>query len=124
MMCCNPLPEPIPYMLFQVQIWKESLPFHTGDIFFFKIFVHDGWTVRTDFFIHKDQLCTRCTSKQTNVLLQDYILINMGYHGSALDMKNCLRTQNNAIPNQKSSATIMMMFNVILLCKGSLVLST
>lgn len=117
---CNSSAKHVPHMLYRIQVRWECWPFHTGDILRLKVFVNNVCTVRTGVVIHKHKFCAHGTSKQTYMLFQNDVPINLGCHGSDLNMQICSGAQYNSTPNEQSCTTVMVSFNdVVLVVTGT-----
>ncbi|GFW75533.1 uncharacterized protein TNCV_4427161 [Trichonephila clavipes] len=93
----------------------SKLPIHKGDIFRLKLFVYNVCTVRTGVVIHKQKFSTHGAPKQTYMLFQNDIPIDVACHGYTLNMQVSSGTKNNSSPNEPSCTTVTVSFNGVLL---------
>ncbi|GFS97168.1 uncharacterized protein TNCV_631301 [Trichonephila clavipes] len=84
----------------------SMLPIHTGDILRLKAFVYNVCTVKTDVVIHKQKFSTHGTPKQTYMLFQNDILIDLVCHRYTQNMQVSSGTKNNSSPNEPSCTTV------------------
>lgn len=68
------------HMLYWIQIRWECWPVYMGDILWFKAFDYDNCTLGTGDVIHKCIFCAHGTSKQTQILLQSDVPIDLASH--------------------------------------------
>ncbi|GFY19054.1 uncharacterized protein TNCV_3877421 [Trichonephila clavipes] len=115
----------------RVRVWKPhgerlnhvfALQRHTaptavcdGDICRLKAFVYNICTVRTDVVIHRQKFNTHGTPKQTYMLFQNDIPLDVAYHRYTLNMQGSSGTKNNSSPNEPSCNTVTVTFNGVLL---------
>ncbi|GFV43086.1 uncharacterized protein TNCV_5027761 [Trichonephila clavipes] len=90
-------------------------PIHTGDIIRLKAFVYSIFTVRTGVVIHKQKFSTHGALKQTYMLFQNDIPIDVAFHQFTLNMLVSSGTKNNSSPNEPSCTTLTVPFNGVLL---------
>ncbi|GFX61997.1 uncharacterized protein TNCV_276451 [Trichonephila clavipes] len=88
---------------------------HTADILRFKAFVYNVCTVRTGVVIHKQKFSTHGAPKQTYMLFQNDIPIDVACHRYTLNMQVSSGTMNNSSPNEPSCAYVTVSFNGVLL---------
>ncbi|GFX93432.1 uncharacterized protein TNCV_1093721 [Trichonephila clavipes] len=75
---------------------------HTGDILRFKAFVYNVYTVRMGVVIHKKKFSTHGIPKQTYMLIQNDIPIDV----ATLNMTVSSVTKNNSSANEPSCTTV------------------
>ncbi|GFV85661.1 uncharacterized protein TNCV_3436641 [Trichonephila clavipes] len=86
-----------------------------GDILRLKAFVNNVCMVRTGVVIHKQKFSTIGTPKQTYMLFQKDIPIDVVCHRYTLNMQVSSGTKNNSSPNEPSDITVTVSFNGVLL---------
>ncbi|GFS98344.1 uncharacterized protein TNCV_2208731 [Trichonephila clavipes] len=74
-------------MLYWIQVRGVCWPIHTGDILRLKALVYNVCMVRTGVVIHKQKFSTHGTPKQTYMLFQNDILIDVACHRYTLNMQ-------------------------------------
>ncbi|GFT30390.1 uncharacterized protein TNCV_2376851 [Trichonephila clavipes] len=84
---------------------------YAGDIFRLKAFVYNACMVRTGVVIHKQKFSTHGTPKQTYMLFQNDIPIDVACHRYTLNMQVSSDTLNNSFPNEPSCTTVTVSFN-------------
>ncbi|GFW53742.1 uncharacterized protein TNCV_3938361 [Trichonephila clavipes] len=89
-------------MLYWIQVRSECWPIHTGDILRLKVFVYNVCTVRTGVVIHKQKFSTHGAPKQTCMLFQNDIPIDVARHRYTLNMQVSSGTKNNSSPNARA----------------------
>ncbi|GFU89265.1 uncharacterized protein TNCV_4278791 [Trichonephila clavipes] len=88
-----------------------------GDIFRLKAFVYNVCTVRTGVVIHKQKFSSLGAPKQTYMLFQNDIPIDVACHRYSLNMQVLLE-QDNSSPNEPSCTTVTVVsFNCVLLVR-------
>ncbi|GFX27752.1 uncharacterized protein TNCV_3662391 [Trichonephila clavipes] len=75
-------------------------------MFRLKAFVYNVCTVRTGVVIHKQKFSTHGTPKQTYVLFQNDIPIDVACHRYTLNMQVSSGTMNNSSPNESSCSMV------------------
>ncbi|GFX73464.1 uncharacterized protein TNCV_3402751 [Trichonephila clavipes] len=87
------------------------------DIIRLKAFAYAPCTVRICFGTHKHKLCAHDTPKQTYMLFQNDVAIDLASHSSNLNMQVSSGTRKNYHPffNQQSCTTVTVSFNDFLL---------
>ncbi|GFX27636.1 uncharacterized protein TNCV_107341 [Trichonephila clavipes] len=91
-----------------------------GDIIRLKTFVYNVYTVRTGVVIHKQKFSPHDATKQTHMLCQNDILIDVACHRYTLKMQVSSGTKNNSSPKEASCTTVTVSFNgVLLVVKGT-----
>ncbi|GFT41701.1 uncharacterized protein TNCV_4707831 [Trichonephila clavipes] len=88
---------------------------HTGDILQLKAFVYNVCSVRTGVVIHKQKFSTHGAPKQTYMMFQNDILIDVACHRYTLNMQVSSGTKNNSSPNEPSCITVTVSFSGVLL---------
>ncbi|GFY07633.1 uncharacterized protein TNCV_4095031 [Trichonephila clavipes] len=78
----------------------SMLAIHTGDILRLKAFVYNVCTVRTGVVIHKQKFSTYGAPKQTYMLFQNNMPIDVACHRYTLNMQVSSGTKNISSPNQ------------------------
>ncbi|GFT88730.1 uncharacterized protein TNCV_905851 [Trichonephila clavipes] len=78
-------------------------------------FVYNVCTVRTCVVIHKQKFSTHGAPKQTYMLFQNDIPIEVACHRYTLNMQVSSGTKNNSSPNEPSCITLTVSFNGVLL---------
>ncbi|GFW52099.1 uncharacterized protein TNCV_2819681 [Trichonephila clavipes] len=73
-----------------------------SDILRLKAFVYSVCTVRTGIVIHKQKFSTHGAPKQTYMLFQNDIPIDVACHRYTLNMQVSSGTKNNSSPNEPS----------------------
>ncbi|GFV88613.1 uncharacterized protein TNCV_1244231 [Trichonephila clavipes] len=86
-----------------------------GDILRLKAFVYNVCTVRTGVVIHKQKFSTHGAPKQTYMLFQNDIPIDVVCHRYALNMQVSSGTKNNSSLNEPPCTTVTLSFNDVLL---------
>ncbi|GFX54549.1 uncharacterized protein TNCV_792361 [Trichonephila clavipes] len=86
-----------------------------GNILRLKAFVCNVCTVRTGVVIHKQKFSTHGTSKQTHMLFQNDIPIDVACRRYTLNMQVSSETKYNSSPNEPSCTTVTVSFNGVLL---------
>ncbi|GFY20188.1 uncharacterized protein TNCV_208201 [Trichonephila clavipes] len=105
-------------MLYWIQVrgFKSVCrPIHAGDILRLKAFVYNFCTVRSGVVNHKLKFSTHCTPKQTYMLFQNDILIDVACHRYTLNMQVSSGTKNNSSTNESSCTTVTVSFIGVLL---------
>ncbi|GFX96921.1 uncharacterized protein TNCV_1996531 [Trichonephila clavipes] len=102
-------------MLYWIQVRGVFWLIHTGDILRLKAFVYNVCTLRTGVVIHKQKFSTYGAPKQTYMLFQNDIPIDVACHRSFLNMQVSSGTKNNSSPNESSCTTVTVSFNGFLL---------
>ncbi|GFX43426.1 uncharacterized protein TNCV_4874461 [Trichonephila clavipes] len=76
--------------------------------------------VRTGVVIHKQKFSTHGTPKQTYMLFQNDIPLDVACHRYTLNMQVSSGTKNSSSPNEPSCTTVTVSFNgVILVVTGT-----
>ncbi|GFW84915.1 uncharacterized protein TNCV_682031 [Trichonephila clavipes] len=88
---------------------------HTGDILRLKAFVYNVYTVRTGVVIHKKKFSTNGAQKQTYLLFQNDIPIDVACHCYNMNMLVSSGTKNISSPKEPSCTTAKVSFNGVLL---------
>ncbi|GFW41964.1 uncharacterized protein TNCV_6731 [Trichonephila clavipes] len=114
-MGCNSSAKYIPHMLYWIQVRGVGWPIHMGDILLLKAFVYNVYTVTTGIVIHKQKFSPHDTTKQTYMLCQNAIPIDVAWHRYTLNMHLSSGTKNNSSPNESSCTTVTVSFNGVLL---------
>ncbi|GFS55654.1 uncharacterized protein TNCV_131661 [Trichonephila clavipes] len=78
-------------------------------------FVYNVCMVRTGVVIHKQKFSTHGAPKQTYMLFQNDIPIDVACHHYTLNMQVSSGTKNNSSPNEPSCTTVMVSFDGVLL---------
>ncbi|GFV62675.1 uncharacterized protein TNCV_2991221 [Trichonephila clavipes] len=112
---CNSSAKHIPHMLYWIQVRQVCWSIHTGDITRLKAFVYNVCTVRMGVVIHKQKFSTHGAPKQTYLLFQNDIPIDVACHRYTLNMQVSSVTKNNSSRNEPSCTTVMVSFNGVLL---------
>ncbi|GFW89343.1 uncharacterized protein TNCV_3966331 [Trichonephila clavipes] len=90
-------------------------PIHTCDILRLKAFAYDVCKGRTGVVIHKHKFYTYGAPRQTYMLFQNDIPMDLASHRSNLNMQVTSGTQNNPPPKQVVCTTKTVSFNDALL---------
>ncbi|GFX18993.1 uncharacterized protein TNCV_322981 [Trichonephila clavipes] len=87
---------------------------NTGHILRWKAFGYNVCTVRTGVVIHKQIFSTHGAPKQTYMLFQNDIPIDVACHCYTLNMQVSSGTKNNSSPNEPSCTTVTVSFSGVL----------
>ncbi|GFW17083.1 uncharacterized protein TNCV_2762071 [Trichonephila clavipes] len=98
----------------------SMLPNSHGDILRLKAIVYNVYMVRSGVVIHKQKFITLGAPKQTYMLLQNDIPIDVVCHRYTLYMQVSSGTKNISSPNEPSCTTVTVSFNDVLLVPGAL----
>ncbi|GFU68721.1 uncharacterized protein TNCV_4399991 [Trichonephila clavipes] len=88
---------------------------HMGDILRLKAFVYNVGTVKTGVVIHEQKFSTHGAPKQSYMLFQNDIPLDVICHRYTLNMQASSGTKNNPSPNEPSCTTVTVSFNGVLL---------
>ncbi|GFW00373.1 uncharacterized protein TNCV_4355701 [Trichonephila clavipes] len=81
--------------------------------------VYNVCTVRTGIVIHKQKLGIQDAPKQTYMLFQNDIPIDVAFHRYTLNVLVSSGTKNNSSPNEPSATTVTVSFNGVLFLDGN-----
>ncbi|GFX97966.1 uncharacterized protein TNCV_4906171 [Trichonephila clavipes] len=102
-------------MIYWIQVQWVCWSIHTGDYLRLKAVVYNVYTVRTGVVIHKQKFCPHGAPKQTYMLFQNDITIDVACHRYTLNMQVSSGTKNNSSPNEPSYTTVTVSLNGVLL---------
>ncbi|GFW75227.1 uncharacterized protein TNCV_4188821 [Trichonephila clavipes] len=80
-----------------------------------KAFVYNACTVKAGVVNHEQKFSTHGAPKQTYMLFQNDIPIDVACHRYTLNMQVSSGTKNNSSPNEPSSTTVTVSLNGVLL---------
>ncbi|GFY13899.1 uncharacterized protein TNCV_986711 [Trichonephila clavipes] len=86
-----------------------------GDILRLKTFVYNVCTVRLGVVIHKQKFSTHCAPRQTYMLFQNDIPVDVACHRYTLNMQISSGTRNNSYRIEPSCNTVMVSISGVLL---------
>ncbi|GFY10595.1 uncharacterized protein TNCV_2194161 [Trichonephila clavipes] len=112
---CNSSAKHIPHILYWIQVRRVCWPIHTGDILRLKALVYNVFTVRMGVVIHKQKFSTYGTPKQTYMLFENDVPIDLACHRYIMIMQVSSGTKSNSSPKEPSCTTLTVSFNGVLL---------